>query len=115
MGLVEDFIIRYRREYDFYDQAARLAAQMLDGRLQAAGVRSMVTSRAKSVTRLGPKVTDRAVRKAAVHDVNFLLTWNCTHLANAVMRDHIEAVCRESGFRPPIICTPEQLALEEET
>jgi hypothetical protein len=52
---------------------------------------------------------------AAVHDVNFLLTWNCAHLANAVMRDHIEAVCRESGFRPPIICTPEQLAFEEET
>ena len=36
-------------------------------------------------------------------------------LLNAVMRDHIEAVCRESGFRPPIICTPEQLAFEEET
>jgi hypothetical protein len=52
---------------------------------------------------------------ATVHDVNFLLTWNCAHLANAVMRDHIEAVCRESGFRPPIICTPEQLAFEEET
>ncbi len=52
---------------------------------------------------------------AAVHDVNFLLTWNCTHLANAVMREHIEAVCRQSGFRPPIICTPEQLALEEDT
>lgn len=63
MGLVEDFIIRYRREYDFYDQAARLARQMLDGRLQAAGVRSIVTSRAKSVVRLGPKVTDRATRK----------------------------------------------------
>jgi ppGpp synthetase/RelA/SpoT-type nucleotidyltranferase len=63
MGLVEDFIIRYRREYDFYDHAARLARQMLDGRLQAAGVRSIVTSRAKSVTRLGPKVTDRATRR----------------------------------------------------
>ena len=52
---------------------------------------------------------------ASVHDVNFLLTWNCTHLANALMRDHIEAVCRESGFRPPIICTPDELAPEEET
>ncbi|WP_044965720.1 type II toxin-antitoxin system VapC family toxin [Sorangium cellulosum] len=50
---------------------------------------------------------------AAVHGVNFLLTWNCTHLANAMMRRHIEAVCRESGFRPPIICTPEELAFEE--
>lgn len=64
MGLVEDFLVRYRRERDFYDNAARLAAQMLEGRLQAAGVRSIVTSRAKSVTRLGPKVAARAARKS---------------------------------------------------
>lgn len=63
MGLVEDLIIRYARESNFYDQAARLAAQMLDGRLQAAGVRSMVTSRAKSAERLRPKLAERAVRK----------------------------------------------------
>ncbi|WP_437963709.1 type II toxin-antitoxin system VapC family toxin [Sorangium sp. So ce260] len=50
---------------------------------------------------------------AAVHDVSFLLTWNCTHLANAMMRRHIETVCRESGYWPPIICTPEELAFEE--
>lgn len=63
MGLIDDFLLRYRREYDFYDQAARLAAQMIEGRLQAAGIRSIVTSRAKSVTRLAPKVAARAVRK----------------------------------------------------
>jgi ppGpp synthetase/RelA/SpoT-type nucleotidyltranferase len=63
MALVDDFISQYRREYDFYDQTARLAAQMLDSRLQAAGIRSIVTSRAKSVARLGPKVAERALRK----------------------------------------------------
>ena len=30
MGLIEDFITRYRKEYDFYDQASRLAAQALE-------------------------------------------------------------------------------------
>lgn len=47
MGLIDDFIGRYSKEYDFYDQAARLAAQILDANLQASGIRAMVTSRAK--------------------------------------------------------------------
>ena len=64
MGVIEDFIARYRREYDFYDQAARLVAQQLDGRLQAAGVRAIVTFRAKAVGRLEPKVRGRSTRKA---------------------------------------------------
>lgn len=52
---------------------------------------------------------------ATVHGVNFLLTWNCTHIANAVMRERIEAVCRQAGFRPPVICTPEELMLQEDS
>jgi len=46
---------------------------------------------------------------AAVHGIDFLLTWNCTHIANAAMRPKIEAVCRRAGLTPPIICTPEEL------
>jgi hypothetical protein len=46
---------------------------------------------------------------AAAHEVTYLLTWNCKHLANAAMRGTIEAVCRSEGLVPPIICTPEEL------
>ena len=46
---------------------------------------------------------------AACHRLNFLLTWNCKHIANAVQRPLIEHVCREFGFEPPILCTPEEL------
>jgi hypothetical protein len=42
---------------------------------------------------------------AAVHGVNYLLTWNCRHLANATLRPRIELVCREQGFEPPIMHT----------
>jgi hypothetical protein len=49
------------------------------------------------------------VALAAVHGMDFLLTWNCTHIANAIMRPKIEAVCQANGFRPPVICTPEEL------
>ena len=34
---------------------------------------------------------------AAVHGVDLLLTWNCTHIANATLRPWIEAICRAAG------------------
>jgi hypothetical protein len=51
---------------------------------------------------------------AAVHGVQYLLTWNFAHIANAASRGKIEAVCRDTGCEPPIICTPEELAGEED-
>ena len=49
------------------------------------------------------------VAVTAVNGVQYLLTWNCKHIANATMREAIEQVCRSSGHAPPIICTPEEL------
>jgi len=46
---------------------------------------------------------------AATKGIPFLLTWNCRHLANAVMRPVIEKVCSAKGCKAPIICTPEEL------
>ena len=46
---------------------------------------------------------------AATHGVDFLLTWNIRHLANAAMRRRIDAACREAGFAAPVLCTPEEL------
>jgi hypothetical protein len=50
---------------------------------------------------------------AATNGIDYLLTWNCAHLANAMLRDKIEQVCAAAGFRPPIIATPEQLFAED--
>lgn len=46
---------------------------------------------------------------AATNGVEYLVTWNCRHLANATMRARIEEVCRDAGYQPPMICTPEEL------
>lgn len=46
---------------------------------------------------------------ATTMKIPFLLTWNCRHIANAVLRPVIEAVCRARGHVAPIICTPEEL------
>ena len=53
------------------------------------------------------------IATSAVYGVNYLVTWNFKHIANAVMRSRIEAVCRDAGFEPPIICTPEELSGDE--
>jgi len=49
------------------------------------------------------------VAVAAVNGVDYLLTWNCRHIANAAMRPRIEQICRNCGFEPPVICTPIEL------
>ena len=46
---------------------------------------------------------------ATVNGMDYLLTWNCSHIANAAMRPKIEAVCRNRGYEPPVICTPLEL------
>lgn len=46
---------------------------------------------------------------AAVHGMDFLLTWNCKHIANATKRGIIESVCEMAGYAMPVICTPEEL------
>ncbi len=53
------------------------------------------------------------VAVAAVNGVDFLLTWNYQHIANAALRRMIEKVCREAGYEPPVICTPEELTAED--
>ena len=46
---------------------------------------------------------------AATNGVDFLITWNFRHIANAAMRSRIEQVCRQAGYEPPVICTPNEL------
>lgn len=54
--------------------------------------------------------TDAAhVALAAVHAMEYLLTWNCAHINNAQVKHVIESVCGAEGYRCPVICTPEEL------
>jgi len=47
---------------------------------------------------------------ATVHGIDFLLTWNMKHLANAAMRNAIADICLSHAYVPPVICTPEELS-----
>ncbi len=46
---------------------------------------------------------------AAVNGIEYLLTWNCKHIANPSLRPRIERLCREMRYEPPVICTPQEL------
>jgi len=43
---------------------------------------------------------------AAVHNVDYLLTWNCRHIDNPATKPAVRAVCTSEGYRCPEICTP---------
>ncbi len=46
---------------------------------------------------------------AAVNNLTYLLTWNCTHIANATIRSHLALQANLAGYCLPVICTPEEL------
>jgi len=55
------------------------------------------------------------VAVAAVAAVDYVLTWNCKHIANREVLPRIEAVVRAQGWKMPEICTPEELMGDEWT
>ncbi len=49
------------------------------------------------------------VAVAAVHGMDYLISWNCRHIVNASILPEVYTVCRDLGFEPPLICTPPEL------
>jgi predicted nucleic acid-binding protein len=60
---------------------------------------------------LPSKASDDAVHiaLATVNSLNYLLTWNCKHIANAQIQRKLLEICSDSGYTLPIICTPYEL------
>jgi len=46
---------------------------------------------------------------ATVHQLNYLLTWNCKHIANAQIQSKLRQVSQQRGYELPILCTPYEL------
>jgi predicted nucleic acid-binding protein len=60
---------------------------------------------------LPAKASDDAIHIAAatVHGLDYLLTWNCKHIANAQIQKKLTAICLDFGYQLPTICTPYEL------
>jgi len=62
----------------------------------------------------------KAIRDAAHlafacgYELDYLVTWNCAHIANAELQRRLMALNTASGLQTPIICTPEELMGVEE-
>ncbi len=103
-----------RDEAGVGDRAARLRRLRVLRGIPALAVTDEATRLAGELVRRGalPKsatVDAFHIGIAAAHQIEYLLTWNCKHIANATMRGTIEMICRSAGLAPPIICTPEEL------
>ncbi len=46
---------------------------------------------------------------ASWHGMDFLVSWNCTHIVNGRIKMLIEEINAGQGIRTPVICTPEEL------
>lgn len=60
---------------------------------------------------LPPGAADDAlhISVATIYGIDYLLTWNCKHMANAEIQKKLARICFEEGYELPIICTPYEL------
>lgn len=53
------------------------------------------------------------IATVAHHEIQYLLTWNCKHIANAKILPRIHDLLAKRGTPIPIICTPEELLADD--
>jgi predicted nucleic acid-binding protein len=60
---------------------------------------------------LPPKARVDAIHIAAatVHGLDYLLTWNCKHIANAQIQGKLAEISLDFGYTLPVLCTPNEL------
>lgn len=60
---------------------------------------------------LPPKAADDAlhIAVATVYGLDYLLTWNCKHIANAQIQKKLAQISLYAGYELPTICTPYEL------
>ena len=94
------------------DAAAR-RLEAMEG-ITVVALNDAATDLARTFVERGP-VPEKAladalhISLAVLSGIDYLMTWNCSHIANAVIRNRIEKICREAGYDPPVICTPQEL------
>ena len=109
--LVSELVRDEVAEGDREASATRVAAI---GNIPILRISELAVSLAEELVSKGPIPPEAAadalhIAIAAVNGVDFLVTWNCRHLANATLRGRIEAMVEDAGYGCPVICTPEEL------
>ena len=128
--LTRDWWDDQRQQFDLFtsqlvlDEAADGEPEKASERLQLlAGIplldlNEQVQALAKKLISSGilPSVAGRDafhIAAAGVHRMDFLLTWNCKHIANPFIAERLLACFSEARVHLPVICTPEQFSTDE--
>lgn len=115
----------HRHKYELFssqvvlDEVARGDPEMAKQRLALLGelplldIDDRVTELAKQLMAesiLPEKAADDALHIACsgVHRMDYLLTWNCKHIANPHIQQRIRECFSMRGIHTPVICTPEE-------
>ena len=80
---------------------------LLDTTPEVAELASAILASGKIPRRAATDAAHIAI--AAVHGMDFLVTWNCVHIANAAILKALTSICRACACECPVICTPEEL------
>lgn len=124
--LTRDWWDNHRSEYGLYisqyvlDEAGAGDPQAAQKRLQALNELPLLPitveagALAQALVHPGPLPSRAGVDAlhmavATVSGIDYLLTWNCKHIVNPIMRRRVENICREHGYQPPTLCTPYEL------
>lgn len=128
--LAQEWWEDYRHEFDLYiselvtDESSKGNAEMAKKRLDLVKNVPFLENNDK-VKNLAKEILARNILPVkatldvfhiaitAVHNIDFLLTLNCKHIANAFIYRRVEEVCRSFGFEPPIVCTPQEILGKE--
>lgn len=86
-------VLEGMQELEIIEEAYTLAAELLS----------------KSALPVSAEDDATHIALAAVHGVDYLLTWNCRHIDNAETKPIVRSVCAVLGYTCPEICTPEEL------
>lgn len=109
--VASELVLAEAAEGDADAARARLTALEMLVRLDTTEDAAALTRRLMELGAFPHKAAADAahVSVAAVNRVDYLLTWNLRHIANAAVRVRIERACRRAGYEPPVICTPNEL------
>lgn len=81
--------------------------ELLELKVEAAQLADVFINRKAIPKKVGEDALHIAI--ATIYGLDYLMTWNCKHIANAEIQKQIKIICIEEGYEMPIICTPEEL------
>ena len=108
---ISEMVLREARDGDPDEVAKRLNAvaglPLVDLTDEIAQLADQLLSRGILPTKAARDAVHIAA--ATFHRMNYLLTWNFKHIANAHVRKMVDRVFQTAGYETPVICTVEEM------